>query len=174
MGEAPYLKNIPKTMKSSAHLSSPFSSILLYVFLFSLSSTQITAQVDSTSMRELALRKEVFFMKHHVALENYSFSDPAINLKLSETMRYHRKSKSNLIIGAVLSTLGLVAIISGVASKEEPVDPGTYTWDFGPSISDEAFGGILLAGSLPFFMLAESNNVKMKKSLSEAKRLLIE
>lgn len=173
-GEALFLKNKSKAMKSSAHLSSSLFSILLYVFVFSLSSTQIAAQADSASVSKLALRKEVFFMKQHVALENYSYNDPAINLKLSESVRYHRKNKSNLIIGTALAGLGLAAIISGVASKEEPIDPGTIQWEIGPSISDEAFGGILLAGSLPFFMLAESNRNRMKKSVDEAKKLLMQ
>ena len=113
-------------------------------------------------------------MKQHIALENYSFSDPVINLKLSESIRYHKRSKSNLIIGTVLAGLGLAAIISGVASKEEPVDPYAITWEFGPSISDEAIGGILMAGSLPFFMLSESNHKRMKRSVDETKKLLIQ
>lgn len=160
-------------MKLSAHCSFRlFALVMVCISILPLS--QSYAQADSASVRNLALKKEAFFMKHQVALDNYSFSDPMVNLKLHETMRYKRKSNTKLIIGTAIAALGLAAFISGATTKEEPLQPGEIRWDFGPSISDEAIGGILIAGSLPFFLMAESSRAKMKRSAAEAKRLLIQ
>ncbi len=142
--------------------------LLALIFIMSACSIRVSSQIDSARTMKYVIDNHSFLWKNKVPLTGYSYQDPGINTSVIQTIRYHKKSDGKLAIGLILSSVGV--LISGFALLDG--DNITVSESFAPAPS--AVTGVLVGASLPFFISSLSNKRKLKESLAETKRLLVQ
>lgn len=137
-----------------------FKVQLLFVFLCC--STALLSQESILSLKQQVYKNHKLFAKHDVALQQYDFENPEINLKILESLKWSHK-KDNSVMMAVMS-IAAGTLVAGLGSSG----------DLSTNLEMLGLGLAICTLALPNLVMAESREGKAEKSYAKLRSMLVQ
>lgn len=174
MSESPDTFSYMKSAIIQSHSVRDFTFCMVLVLSSTIISVRGVAQTltDPFTVSTMAAKDQFFLSKYEVPLKNYNYQNAAVNEMLLQSIMDHQKTETNCTIGAILATSGFVMMVVGLG---DGYDIFNSSGDKIPGPSPEVLiGSGMMGGSVPFFMSSFKNKRKMKESIEETKKLLLQ
>jgi hypothetical protein len=132
------------------------------LFLFLCISTALLSQESILGLKQQVYKNHKLFDKHKVALQQYDFESPEINLEILECLKWSHK-KDNSAMMAVMS-IAAGTLVTGLGSSG----------DLTINLEMLGLGLAICTIALPNLVMAEIREGKAEKSYAKLRSMLVQ